>query len=97
MEYSKAAGVSSKKSEHSLALSRRWTTLIFAFRRYRSFKSERHTVPPAGFVDGNFVDRFAELSPENVERVMQGRNEYERLSATKEEVLRVVEEMARMH
>lgn len=66
-------------------------------RSFRSFKSERQTSPPAGFVDGNFVERFAELSAEEVQKVMEGGNEHERLGVSKAEVLRVVEEMARMH
>ncbi|ORY81221.1 CPSF A subunit region-domain-containing protein [Leucosporidium creatinivorum] len=64
---------------------------------FRSFKSERQTSPPAGFVDGNFVERFAELSAEEVDKVMEGGSEHERLGVSKAEVLRAVEEMARMH
>jgi hypothetical protein len=48
-------------------------------------------------VDGNFVERFAELSEEEITQVMEGRNEHEKLGVSAGEVLRIVEEMARMH
>lgn len=90
--------VSNKRSGSTSRASSRVQRADSSFaRRFRSFKSERQKAPPAGFVDGNFVERFAELGPEDVERVMRGRGEFEGLIATKEQVLRVVEEMARMH
>lgn len=72
-------------------------TLASLSSSFRSFKSERQTSPPAGFIDGNFVEQFAELSAEDVERVMEGGNEHERLGVSAAEVLRVVEEVARLH
>jgi hypothetical protein len=48
-------------------------------------------------VDGDFVERFADLSEETMQVVLAGKNEYEKLSHSVVEVLKVVEEAARLH
>ena len=65
--------------------------------RFRSFKSERRKSTAAGFVDGDFVERFADLSEETMQRVLAGTNEHERLELSVLEVLKTVEEAARLH
>lgn len=66
-------------------------------RSWRSFKSERSIAPPAGFVDGDFVELFAELSKDDLVAVMEGGSEHEKLTASREELLKLVEELMRMH
>ena len=64
---------------------------------WRSFKSERKVLPSAGFVDGDFVERFLELTSEEIDAVLLGGTEAEKLSVGREEVMRLVEELSRMH
>lgn len=55
------------------------------------------TTPAAGFVDGTFVERFLDLEEDAQERVVQGRSEPEKLEVSREEVVALLEEMARVH
>lgn len=65
---------------------------------FRAFKTEYSTAPAAGFVDGTFVEELTNLSKEDVELVIQGGSEHERITdATAEDVVRLVEELQRMH
>ncbi|KAM0790402.1 hypothetical protein ACM66B_003284 [Microbotryomycetes sp. NB124-2] len=65
---------------------------------WRSFKSDRQTLSSAGFVDGDFVQKFVELSPEDMERVVQGAgSEHQKLDVGVNEVLKLVEELSRLH
>lgn len=66
-------------------------------RRYRAFKADKATTPSAGFVDGVFVEQFLDLSEAEQERVVQGASEHERLSLARHEVVRLLEEVARVH
>ncbi|GJN94374.1 hypothetical protein Rhopal_007453-T1 [Rhodotorula paludigena] len=64
---------------------------------YRAFKADKATTPSAGFVDGVFVEQFLDLSEDEQERVVQGASEHERLSLARHEVVRLLEEVARVH
>ena len=65
---------------------------------YRAFKTEYHTDPAVGFIDGAFVEELLELSSEDVDRVMAGGTEHEKIiDASKEDVIRLIEELQRMH
>ncbi|GAA6009649.1 hypothetical protein JCM11491_001047 [Sporobolomyces phaffii] len=64
---------------------------------FRSFKAENRTVPSKGFIDGSFVQQFLELSAGEQDKIMGGRTEFERLSASKGELVRVLEEVGRLH
>ncbi|GAA5820215.1 hypothetical protein JCM10212_006784 [Sporobolomyces blumeae] len=64
---------------------------------YRSFKSERRSTPSTGFVDGTFVQQFLDLSTADQVRVVEGRNEHEKLVASRDDIVRVLEEVARLH
>lgn len=55
------------------------------------------TSPFAGFIDGDFVEGFLNLSEEQIQQVMEGRNEFERLAGTKDDMIELVEQIASMH
>ena len=65
--------------------------------RFRSYHSDKVVSPSAGFVDGSYVERFLDLSEPEQDRVLAGRSEPERLDVTREEVIALLEEMARTH
>ncbi len=65
--------------------------------RWRSFKSEVQRIPPAGFVDGNFVELLPTLSKDDLDRVAAGASEHENLSVGIGEAQRLVDELARLH
>jgi len=65
--------------------------------RFRSFKVEKRSIPSSGFVDGTFVEQFLDLPAPEQDEIMGGRNEFEKLSAEKSEVIRVLEEVGRLH
>lgn len=65
--------------------------------RFRSFKAEKRAIPATGFVDGSFVQQFLDLSPAEQDKVMAGRNEYEKLQVEKTEIVRLLEEVGRLH
>lgn len=69
----------------------------FLLHRFRSYRSDKVVSPSAGFVDGSYVERFLDLSEPEQDRVLAGRSEPERLDATREEVIALLEEMARTH
>ncbi|BGP20195.1 hypothetical protein JCM10213_005951 [Rhodosporidiobolus nylandii] len=64
---------------------------------FRSFKSDKHTSPAAGFIDGTFVEQFLDLSAAQQDEVVRGQSEHETLSLGREEVVRLLEEVARAH
>lgn len=65
---------------------------------YRAFKTEYHTDPAVGFIDGAFVEELLELDSEDVDKVMAGGSEHESIvDVSKEDVIRLVEELQRMH
>lgn len=64
---------------------------------FRSFKSPYRTSPSLGFIDGTFIEELTNLSVQDMEAVMEGSNQHERIDKSKEDVIRVVEELQRMH
>ena len=65
---------------------------------HRAFKTEYRTDPAAGFIDGSFIEELTNLSKEEIEMVMQGGSEHEIITdASTEDVIRLVEELQRMH
>ncbi|GAA5877302.1 hypothetical protein JCM3774_001631 [Rhodotorula dairenensis] len=64
---------------------------------FRSYKSDKVVSSAAGFVDGTFVERFLDLGEAEQERVLAGRSEPEKLDVTREDVIALLEEMARTH
>ncbi|KAM0754809.1 DNA damage-binding protein 1b [Meredithblackwellia eburnea MCA 4105] len=64
---------------------------------WRSFKSERTMRPPAGFIDGNLVQAFASMSKEEVEKVLAGSSEHQRISVPEAHLAKIVEEFGRLH
>ncbi|KAL8286521.1 hypothetical protein RQP46_004538 [Phenoliferia psychrophenolica] len=64
---------------------------------WRSFKSERTVRPPAGFLDGNFIQLFAGLPKDLIEKVLAGSSEHERLSGSESDILVPLEELGRLH
>ncbi|GAA5997405.1 hypothetical protein JCM5350_003830, partial [Sporobolomyces pararoseus] len=64
---------------------------------FRSFKIEKRSIPSSGFVDGSFVQQFLDLSATEQDQIMEGKSEFEKLPADKNEVIRVLEEVGRLH
>jgi DNA damage-binding protein 1 len=65
---------------------------------FRAFKAEYRTQPAAGFIDGNLLETLLVLDKEDIARVLQGTSEYEAITShSQEEVMRLVEELQRMH
>ncbi|BGO95653.1 hypothetical protein NBRC10512_004328 [Rhodotorula toruloides] len=64
---------------------------------YRAYKADKLKTPSTGFIDGDFVQSFLDLSKDVQEQVMQGKSEHERLTVDKAEVVRLLEEVARVH
>ncbi|KDE08581.1 hypothetical protein MVLG_01354 [Microbotryum lychnidis-dioicae p1A1 Lamole] len=64
---------------------------------WRAFRSERQVATSAGFIDGDFIERFLTVSTSQVERIMAGGNEHERITMTSDELMRIVEGMSRLH
>lgn len=61
-------------------------------------RTDHRTAAPAGFVDGDLVQRYAtSLSPSDRARVLAGpQSEHARLSVDQDEVARIVEGLARL-
>lgn len=64
---------------------------------FRAFKAEYRTEPSAGFIDGTLLENLLSLDDGAINKVLQGTSDYEKVSVTKEEVVRLVEELQRMH
>ncbi|KAG8965789.1 hypothetical protein FRC03_000160 [Tulasnella sp. 419] len=47
----------------------------------------------AGFLDGDFIERFLDLSEEEAEETLRGRNEAEKMRVSREEVIEMVESL----
>ncbi|GAA5939977.1 uncharacterized protein JCM15063_004361 [Sporobolomyces koalae] len=64
---------------------------------FRSFRADKRSTPSRGFVDGSFVQQFLDLEITEQDRVMAGRTEFEKLDVDKNEIVRVLEEVGRLH
>ena len=68
------------------------------FNRFRAFQSKgKPASEPFRFVDGDLIERFLDLSPEDMEKVIKGDKESDRLDRTVEELKNTVEVLKRMH
>lgn len=65
--------------------------------RYRTPITARGRGAFAGFIDGDFVERFLDLSEGQVEKAMRGRNEAEHLTADPAAVRQIVEQIGALH
>jgi len=65
--------------------------------QWRTPKMVNKTSPFAGFIDGDFVESFLNLSEEQMQQVMEGRNEFERLAGSKDDMMELVEHIASLH
>ncbi|KAI9141453.1 mono-functional DNA-alkylating methyl methanesulfonate N-term-domain-containing protein [Paraphysoderma sedebokerense] len=66
-------------------------------KEWRSFSNERKTVPPKGFIDGDLVETILDLSRDAVQDVIQGKKGGEKLNTTVDDLLRLVEDVSRVH
>lgn len=64
---------------------------------FRAFKAEYRTAPSAGFIDGTILENLLSLDEQAISQVLVGSSEYERVATDREEVVRLVEELQRMH
>lgn len=64
---------------------------------FRAFKAEYRTEPSAGFIDGALLETLLLLDDAIIDKVLQGTSEYEKVAVSKGEVVRLVEELQRMH
>ncbi|SCV68143.1 BQ2448_264 [Microbotryum intermedium] len=64
---------------------------------WRAFRSECQIASSAGFIDGDFVERFLAVSTSQVEQIMAGGNEHERITMSSDDVMRIVEGVSRLH
>uniref|UniRef100_A0A914DYF9 DNA damage-binding protein 1 n=1 Tax=Acrobeloides nanus TaxID=290746 RepID=A0A914DYF9_9BILA len=72
--------------------------------QYRNFCTEKRNEPVSGFVDGDLVETIADMPRERVEQIIKGltlpvdsSSSSRDKSATVEEVLKIVEDLTRMH
>lgn len=70
--------------------------------QYRSFETEKRNELPSGFIDGDLVESILDMSRDTIEGVVEGLKMpleagKEQENATVEEVLKVVEDLARIH
>lgn len=71
--------------------------LICAYDSWRSFKTDHKQVPSSGFIDGDFIETLSQCTDEQIEEIIKGSNEFEKLEAGKDDLLKLVEDLARMH
>ncbi|KAG8896128.1 hypothetical protein FRB99_009058 [Tulasnella sp. 403] len=64
---------------------------------WRTPRTSRGNRSFVGFIDGDFVGQFLDLSEAQKDEVLAGRNEFERLKATKDELLGIVEQVTAIH
>jgi hypothetical protein len=71
--------------------------LWFSFNSWRAFKTDHKQVPSSGFIDGDFIETLTQCTDEQIEEIRKGSNEFEKLQGGKDDLLKLVEELARMH
>ncbi|BFZ62534.1 DNA damage-binding protein 1a [Saitoella coloradoensis] len=65
---------------------------------WRALRNERrYADAPLRCIDGDLIEQFLELSPEDQKAVVEGNTEADRLPVSLEEVGRIVEDLARFH
>jgi len=63
----------------------------FSHATWRSFCNERKTVEASNILDGDLIEQFLELGPDEMERVAEG------VPATVDELTKRIEDLARLH
>jgi hypothetical protein len=64
--------------------------------RYRSVAG-RKTRPAAGFLDGDFLERFLTLDPEMREKIVEGANPAEHMDLSERSIDQILEDFQRIH
>ena len=71
---------------------------------FRSFFSERRIEPATGFIDGDLIESIVEMPKDLLQNVLTGlkmkrgnNGEQEATSMTKEDLLKLVEDLAQIH
>ena len=64
---------------------------------WRAYASTHRKFEARGFIDGEYVEQFAELSDEVARKVLAGASEHERIDASLADVRRLVEAIERLH
>lgn len=61
------------------------------------FKNDKRSVESTGFVDGDWVESFLDMSPVMRERVVSGEDGGVKMGCDVAQVLQLLEEMAQYH
>ncbi|OZC09249.1 hypothetical protein X798_03793 [Onchocerca flexuosa] len=76
--------------------------------QYRTFETEKRSEPPNGFIDGDLIESFLDMSKDSVGQIIKGLKmpllnnisafeTTELVDATAEDVLKLVEDLSRIH
>lgn len=71
----------------------------FQHSMYRNFKNDRQTKESQGFIDGDLVEQFLELSPQKMDMVVNGTglSQATPIGLSVDETLRLVGELSHLH
>ncbi|KAG8949792.1 hypothetical protein FRC04_008332 [Tulasnella sp. 424] len=94
--------IDSETSKRLVALQRNLSYVLHGpggveLSNWRAPRTARKTRPFAGFIDADFVERVLDLSPEDLKKVMEGQNQFERLAGSKEEIAACAEQLLSLH
>lgn len=65
---------------------------------WRAFRHDAGARPSAGFIDGDFVERFLDVRDEAlVQEILDGANKYERIEVPYAELCSLLEGLRRIH
>lgn len=68
---------------------------------WRSFHTERKTEPPVGFIDGDLIERCLDISRDTLAKVITGLQMDDgsgvKRDATVDDIIKLVEELSRIH
>ncbi|XP_033123862.1 DNA damage-binding protein 1-like [Anneissia japonica] len=67
---------------------------------WRAFNTDRKTEPANGFIDGDLIESFLDLSPDKMEEVVKGLQIDDggmKRDATSNDLIKIVEELTRIH
>lgn len=74
----------------------RITHTIFMNNRYRSVVGRKKRLA-AGFLDGDFLERFLTLDPKMREKIVEGANPAEHLDISERSIDQILEDFQRIH
>jgi len=69
---------------------------MFANGRYRSVVGRKNR-PAAGFLDGDFLERFLTLDPMTREKIVEGANPAEHMDLSERSIDQILEDFQRIH